>query len=149
MAQIIEFAGNHPYLVGALLGLTAVVVVTEIRYRAGGAQVAPAEAVKLINAGATVLDTRPAEQFLKGHIIGSVNIPADQLAGKEASVAKKKDRPVILCCETGMSSGRAASLLQKAGFSAVLRLKGGLVAWEREQLPLERQQPKNRKKKQK
>ncbi len=140
MAQIVEFAGNHPYLVGALLGLTAVAIVTEIRIRAGGAQIAPADVVKLINAGATVLDLRPADKFAAGHIIGSVNIPAGELEGRESAVAKKKDRPVILCCETGMSSGRAAGLLRKAGYSSVLRLKGGLIAWEREQLPLERQQ---------
>ncbi|KPK59684.1 MAG: hypothetical protein AMJ59_09995 [Gammaproteobacteria bacterium SG8_31] len=146
MAQIIEFAGNHPYLVGALLGLTAVVVVTEVRIRAGGAQVAPADAVKLINSGAAVLDIRPSNQFSNGHIIGAVNIPSDELAGRESDVAKRKDRPVILCCESGMRSGGAAALLRKAGFTSVLRLKGGLIAWEREQLPLERSgQNKNRK----
>ena len=100
----------------------------------------PADAVKLINGGATVLDIRPAERFAAGHIIGAVNIPAGELAGREEEVAKKKDRPVIVCCENGTTSARAATMLRKAAYPAVVRLKGGVMAWERESLPLSREE---------
>ena len=59
MAQIIEFASNHPYLVGSLAGLTIMVIVNELRISMSGANATPADAVKLINGGALVLDVRP------------------------------------------------------------------------------------------
>ncbi len=144
MAQILEFAGNHPYLVGALLGLLVLVVTTEIRARVGGTDVAPAEAVRLINAGATVVDVRPPERFAAGHIIGAVNIPVEALGSRADEVAKKKDRPVLVCCETGTGAGRAAATLRKAHYPNVVRLQGGMVAWERENLPVERLQGKKK-----
>jgi len=146
MAQILEFAGNHPYLVGALLGLLVLVVTTEIRARSGGADVAPVDAVRLINGGATVVDVRPPERFAAGHIIGAINIPAESLATRADEVAKKKDRPVLVCCETGTGAGRAAAALRKAQYSNVVRLQGGMVAWERENLPVERPQLKKKQK---
>lgn len=146
MAQIVEFAGNHPYLVGALLGLFALLVVTEIRARAGGADVAPGDAVRLINNGATVVDIRPADRYAAGHIIGALNIPADELAARADEISRKKDRPVLVCCETGGGAVRAVTTLHKANYTAVVRLRGGMVAWERETLPVERSTDKKKQK---
>jgi rhodanese-related sulfurtransferase len=146
MAQILEFAGNHPYLVGAFLGLLVLVVTTEIRARAGGAEVAPTDAVRLINAGATVVDIRPPERFAAGHIIGAVNIPVEHLGPKAEEVAKRKDRPVLVYCETGAGSARAAATLRKAQYPNGVRLQGGMVGWERENLPVERPQGKKKQK---
>ena len=143
MAQIIEFAGNHPYLVGSLVGLTALVIVNEVRSGMSGANASPAEAVKLINAGALVVDVRPAAAFQKGHIIGARNVPMGELGSR---VADLEDRPVLVCCDTGLTTPKAASILRKASFSRVVNLKGGLAAWERESLPLERQAKKSGKK---
>jgi len=140
MAQILEFAGNHPYLVGALLGLAVLVVVTEIRARSGGADVAPGDAVRLINNGATVVDIRPPERYAGGHIIGAVNIPGEEIGTRADEVAKRKDRPVVVCGETGADAARAAAILRKANYPNVVRLQGGIIAWERENLPLERGQ---------
>jgi rhodanese-related sulfurtransferase len=140
MAQILEFAGNHPYLVGALLGLAVLLVVTEIRARTGGVDMAPGDAVRLINNGATVVDIRPPERYAAGHIIGAVNIPAGEIGARANEVAKRKDRPVLVCCDTGTDAGRAAAILRKANYPNVVRLQGGVTAWERENLPLERAQ---------
>lgn len=146
MAQIIEFAGNHPYLVGSLVGLTALVIVNEVRSGMSGANASPAEAVKLINAGALVVDVRPAAAFQKGHIIGARNVPMGELGSRVADLEDHRDRPVLVCCDTGMTTPKAASILRKASFSRVVNLKGGLAAWERESLPLERQAKKSGKK---
>jgi len=140
MAQILEFAGNHPYLVGALLGLAVLVMVTEIRARSGGVDVAPGDAVRLINNGATVVDIRPPERYAAGHIIGALNIPGEEIGARADEVAKRKDRPVVVCGETGADAGRAATILRKANYPNVVRLPGGVIAWERENLPLERAQ---------
>jgi rhodanese-related sulfurtransferase len=149
MDQVIEFAGNHPYLVGALIGLLVFAIVTEIRLRAGGSEVSPAEAVKLINDGARVVDIRPAAQFQKGHIVGAINVPIDQLGQQASGIAKRKDRLLLVCCDSGLSAGKAARELRKADYSSVAKLRGGIAAWQRDNLPLEhaKSKPGNKSKK--
>ncbi len=136
MAQLFEFAGNHPFLVGSLVLIIVLVIVNEIRLKAGGPELAPGDAVRLINDGATVLDVRSATQYANGHIVGARNLPLNELGGKLDSVSKKKDRPVLVYCELGNQSAKAAATLRQAGFAQVLNLKGGLMAWQRENLPL-------------
>ena len=136
MAQLFEFAGNHPFLVGSLVLIIVLVIVNEIRLKAGGPELAPADAVRLINNGATVLDVRPAEQYANGHIVGARSVPLGELSGKLDGLAKKKDRPLLVYCELGNQSAKAAATLRQAGFSQVLHLKGGVVAWQRDNLPL-------------
>ncbi len=137
MAQLLEFAGNHPFLVGSLVLLIVLVIAYEVRLKAAGPELGPADAVRLINRGATVLDIRPAAQFAEGHIVGARNLPLDRFGEQLESLAKKKDRPVLVCCEMGNSGVKAAAALRQAGFSQVLNMKGGLMAWRRENLPLE------------
>jgi rhodanese-related sulfurtransferase len=136
MAQLFEFAGNHPFLVGSLVLIIVLVIVNEIRLKAAGPELAPADAVRLINDGATVLDVRPAAQYADGHIVGARSVPLGELGGKLDGLTKKKDRPVLVYCELGSQSAKAAATLRQAGFSQVLHLKGGLAAWQRDNLPL-------------
>jgi rhodanese-related sulfurtransferase len=137
MEQLIEFAGNHPFLVGALVLLAVLVVVNEIRLRAAGDQASPAEAVRLINDGATVLDVRGAGPYAAGHIVGARNIPALEVGNQLESLGKKKDRPVLVYCDIGSQSAKVAAALRRAAFAQVYNLRGGLVAWQRENLPVE------------
>jgi rhodanese-related sulfurtransferase len=137
MQQLIEFAGNHPILVGALVLLAILVIVNEIRLKAGGVQATPAEAVRLINDGATVIDVRGDGPFAAGHIAGARNVPLSELGNQLESLGKRKDRPVLVYCEMGGQSAKAAAALRRAAFDRVFNLKGGLVAWQRENLPVE------------
>ncbi len=133
MQQVLEFAGNHPLLIGAALLLLAIIIFTELR-RSGTNQLSVAEAVKLMNQGGTVIDMRGADAFLAGHILGAKNIPLDELAQKTGKL--NKDEPLILCCDSGISSQRALALLGKNGFSKLYNLRGGIRAWQQDNLPL-------------
>lgn len=133
MQQVLEFAGNHPVLIGAALALLALIIFTELR-RAGGNQLSVAETVKLMNAGGQLVDLRANEAFHTGHILGAKNIAADELGAKAGSLDKQA--PLILCCETGASSQRAQMVLKKQGFDKVFNLRGGLRAWQQDNLPL-------------
>ena len=42
----------------------------------------------------------------------------------------------LTVCTNGASSGKAATLLRKAGYPTVFSLKGGLSGWRAENLPL-------------
>ena len=61
--------------------------------------------------GAIILDVRSIEEFKNGHIKGSKN-------GKIAEI-KKWNKPVIACCQSGMRSGQATSILKKNGIDCV------------------------------
>lgn len=146
MQQLLEFSANHPFLVTALLALIVLVVVNELRLQQGGAEIAPADAVRLINSGALILDVRGGPQFEKGHILNARNIPLAELNERLDKLDRFRDKPVLTCCDTGPSGGRAAGVLRKASFSQVHNLKGGLAAWQRESFPLSREQKKTARK---
>ncbi|MGI9265036.1 MAG: rhodanese-like domain-containing protein [Gammaproteobacteria bacterium] len=151
MQQLVEFSTNHVFLVSALFALLVLVIFNEFRIMSGGASVSPADAISLMNSGALVLDVRSAEQFERGHIVNARNIPAAELSDRVDSLGKYRDKPVLVCCDTGSSSGRAAGQLKKQSFAQVRSLRGGLAAWRSDNLPLEtkeavRQDKKKRKK---
>ena len=133
MQQVLEFAGNHPLLISAAALLLALIIFTELR-RSGTSQLSVAEAVKLMNQGGVVIDVRSTEAFRAGHILGAKNIPLDELAEKTARM--DKDAPLIVCCDAGNTSQRALAMLGKNGFARVSNLRGGLRAWQQDNLPL-------------
>lgn len=133
MQQVLEFSGNHPLLIGAALLLLAIIIFTELR-RTGTNQLSVAEAVKLMNQGGIVIDVRSADAFHAGHILGARHIPLDEIVEKSGKL--DKDTPLILCCDAGNSSQRALALLGKQGFARLSNLRGGLRAWQQDNLPL-------------
>ena len=108
----------------------------EIRLKSQGVtNVTIPQAVQLMNRGAVVVDVRKPEEFAGGHLVSAKNIPLDTL---EADQTKEKFRKknVLVVCDSGMSSGRAANLLRKAGFEKVFSVRGGIRAWREDNLPL-------------
>jgi rhodanese-related sulfurtransferase/rubrerythrin len=74
-----------------------------------------------------LLDVRQPKEFEQGHIPGSVLIPIAQLPERLGELDPKK--PTIVYCAIGGRSRAGASILQDAGFSKPLNLKGGFNAW--------------------
>jgi rhodanese-related sulfurtransferase len=86
---------------------------------------------------AHVVDIRAANEFAKGHIAGAENLPLAQItAGKMGSLEKKKDTPIVVICNAGISAKTAASSLMKSGFSNVAVLQGGMNSWLGASLPV-------------
>jgi rhodanese-related sulfurtransferase len=137
MGQLAEHIANHPYLVAGLVAMLAAVAVYELRGRIqGGFSITPADAVRLINRGAMVIDLRKPEEYRAGHIVNARNIQPDEVASDRSVVRKQKGKPLLVVCDTGTSSGRAAGSLRKAGFENAFSLRGGLNAWRAENLPV-------------
>ena len=138
MNRFFEYVVHHPFLVAAAAILAVLALVIEIRHRArGGSAVAPADAVRLANAGALLLDVRDSKEYEAGHIIEARHLPAAELAAKAETMLKKyKEKPVVVYCESGMASGAAARTLRAGGFNKVVTLRGGLQSWRQENLPL-------------
>jgi len=68
--------------------------------------------------GAVVLDVRSPGEFASGHAKGSKNIPLQNINGQLNQI-KKWNKPVIACCQSGMRSGSAKSILQNAGIECI------------------------------
>lgn len=139
MDRIIEFAGNHPILVGGAVFLTILALVNEARVvTRRNVDLAPRDAVSLINQGATVIDVRGFESYKGGHILNAKHIPMDELGTAAPKKLKgMQDKPVIVYDDNGLKSSRAVALLRALDFKQVVNLKGGVAAWARENYPLE------------
>ena len=133
--QIVEFVGNHWSLVAAFFIVLGLFFYTEQRKK--GQSINTAELSRLINKeDAIVVDLRESGEFRKGHIVDSINIPNAKLAERLGELEPHKNRPIILVCPMGQMSGTAGGILQKSGFTQVLRLGGGIGSWRAENLPL-------------
>ena len=108
-----------------------------VRRTGGGPWVSVAQATQLINReDALVLDVRDPAEYDAGHILGAKNQPLARLESGEA--AKKKSQPLIVYCDGGARSQKAAALLRKQGYEKVVNLSGGLGAWQQAGLPVEK-----------
>lgn len=135
MNELLEFAGRHIYLVSAAGVLLVLIIFHELRLLKGAAKsLPPTSAVPLMNRGAQVVDTRSVDAFRKGHILNAMNIPASEVPEKMDKLDKSK--AVIVCCDAGISSSRVAAQLRKEGFEEVYSLAGGIGAWQRENMPV-------------
>jgi rhodanese-related sulfurtransferase len=96
----------------------------------GSAQVTPVQATLLINReDAQILDVREADEFAAGHLPEARNIPLAKLGERAAELERFKDKPLLVCCASGMRSGKACGELRKLGFSKLHSLAGGVDAW--------------------
>src|SRR5258708_6086389 len=115
----------------------AVLVWPAVRRGATGASVSPLQATLLINQqNALVLDVREADEYEKGHMLNARNIAFGELASRTAEIEKHKAKPVIVVCDDGNRSGRAATALRKRGFEQVFTLSGGVRGRRRAGPPL-------------
>ena len=139
MQRLIEFAGNHPYLVAAAVFMFVLVIVSEIRARVQGfAAIGPQDAIRLMNQGALVLDVRGDAPYAAGHIGEARHVPLKDLAGNVETLKKYKEKPIVTYCDTGHDGAAAARELRKLGFVKAFNLRGGLTAWLQENLPVVR-----------
>ena len=114
----------------ALVVVSGVALILPMLMGSGGNDVNPAAATQLINReDAQVIDVRQAEEFAAGHLPEAKNVPLAKLADRINEIERFKDKPVIVCCASGMRSGKACGELRKLGFAKVHNLSGGIDAW--------------------
>ncbi len=114
----------------ALVVVSGVALILPMLMGSGANDVNPAAATLLINReDAQVIDVREAEEFAAGHLPDAKNVPLAKLADRINEIERFKDKPVIVCCASGMRSGKACGELRKLGFAKVNNLSGGIDAW--------------------
>lgn len=100
-------------------------------------RLSPAEARRLSDSGARLIDIRGRDEFARARAPGAENRPLDELEPFD------HDGPVVFVCRSGMrTSGNAAKLADCCSGEAYI-LEGGLDAWKAAGLPVEedRSQP--------
>jgi rhodanese-related sulfurtransferase len=142
MQRLFEFIGHHPYYATAAVVAAAAVAFYEIRERIQAfAALSSAQAVRLMNQGALVIDLRGKELYEAGHIGDARNVPVAELAAQADTLKKWRDKNVITYCDSGASGASGARTLMKLGFTKVFNLQGGLNAWVKDNLPVARTSP--------
>lgn len=139
MQEYIDFIASNPLLSAAWVGLAGALVVTSIRARFSPIKtIGNQDAIQLINRqNAVLVDVRSQDEFGRGHIVGACNVPVTQIEGNNLTLIEKhKAAPIIVVCESGARAHSAAASLYKAGFVQVYCLKGGLVDWRADNLPV-------------
>lgn len=135
-----QFIINNWYLFLALGAVLTLLVVAPLRQRLAGIRsLTPAEAIQAMNReDGVVVDVCEPQEFAGGHIVHALNIPLSNLAARAAELEKHRQRPIILSCRSGNRSLKAAFMLHKRGFTKLYSLAGGLAAWQRDNLPVEK-----------
>ena len=76
-----------------------------------------------------LLDVRTTEEYANGRISGAISFPVDSITRESAQeLLKNKKQTIIVYCQTGRRSARAASKLGSFGYGNVLDM-GGLESW--------------------
>ena len=98
-----------------------------------------ADALQLINhKNALVLDVREEKEFNGGHILNAKLIPFNKLAGRIGELERNRAQAIVVMCRSGQRSTLACVLLGKQGFEQAYNLAGGVQAWQKSGLPLEK-----------
>ena len=87
---------------------------------------------------AVVIDVCEPDEFSRGHVIGAKNLPLAQVNDKLPQWVKNKSTPVIMVCQVGARSSRAAAVARKLGYENAHSLSGGLRAWVAASMPTEK-----------
>ena len=83
-----------------------------------------------------ILDVRTPEEFAEGHLEGALNIDIYDENFDQQLEMLEKDQPVFVYCKAGTRSEEAGRHLRQLGFNQIYDLKGGIMAWENNGLPL-------------
>ena len=100
--------------------------------------ISPQQTVQLMSHenGGIIVDVREDKEYQSSHIKDSIHIPLSALSSRLDELKKYKEKNVILGCRSGSRSGRACGMLKKNGFEKVHNLRGGVLAWENDNLPM-------------
>ena len=100
-------------------------------------RVTPPEAAALMAEGWNYLDVRSIPEFEGGHPVGAANVPLLHLANgrmspnddfeKVVTANFPRDAKLVVGCKVGGRSLQAAALLEAAGYTSVVDMRGGFA----------------------
>lgn len=84
--------------------------------------------------GVSLVDVGEAREFARLHIAGARNLPLPRLPGGDPDLPR--DRTLVLISRLGRRSTMAAHILRSYGYTDVVSLEDGMLAWEAAGYPM-------------
>jgi rhodanese-related sulfurtransferase len=84
----------------------------------------------------TIIDVRNRDAFNKGHIMGAIAMPIQELVGR-AQASLELNRDIYVYGDNAKETADAAKQLRQAGYQHIAELVGGLPAWRAARYPVE------------
>ncbi|MCX7152851.1 MAG: rhodanese-like domain-containing protein [Betaproteobacteria bacterium] len=110
-----------------------------LKRSSGGPWASTLQATMMMNQeDGQIVDVRDEADFAKGHVLNARNIPLAQFEKRIGELSSHKDKPLIVYCHSGNTSGAAIEVLKKNGFTRPFNLHGGVAAWQQAGLPLQK-----------
>lgn len=88
--------------------------------------------------GVQIVDVRTPAEFEAAHIVGSKLAPLDSLDPAQIKAAFNSDQPLYVVCRSGNRAKLAIEKFHAASCESAVLLEGGITAWEKQNLPLNR-----------
>ncbi len=89
--------------------------------------ISPKKAIEnILNNNVLLIDVRTPDEFKKGHVKGSINIPVDEIRNRITDFPK--DKPFYLTCRVGYRGHLALRILKENGFHDVKNITGGYLS---------------------
>ena len=66
----------------------------------------------------TIVDVRTPVEYMGGNVVGSINIPLQEIQ-QRLDEMKNLKQPLVLCCASGNRSGQATQFLSHQGIECV------------------------------
>ena len=73
-----------------------------------------------------IIDVRSRREFKEGHLNRAINIPLPEIKKSIEQHIRNKQSKILICCQYGIRSKKAAKLLAEMGYTNVYNLKDGL-----------------------
>ena len=83
-----------------------------------------------------LVDVREADELAVVRVADAVHVPTSTFTDHAQELPK--DRPLLIMCATGVRSAAVTGYLLRSGWSDVANVEGGITAWQRAGLPVER-----------
>jgi hydroxyacylglutathione hydrolase len=94
-------------------------------------------AKELAEANLPLLDVRTESEYREGHVEGATHIFCGDVIA-QLNRLPPREQPLAVTCSVGNRGSMAASILRIKGYTDVRNLVGGMHAWTRARLPVER-----------
>lgn len=99
-------------------------------------EITPRQARERQARGAVLIDVREAHERASGQAEGSLGIARAELEAEPQTHLPQVDAEVVLICQAGARSLRAAQALAAAGYRSLYSVAGGTSAWVEQGLPM-------------
>lgn len=73
-----------------------------------------------------LIDVRSKQEYQEGHLNGAICIPDYEIVAEAPKIIPDKNKAIILYCQSGARSKKAAEMLENMGYSNVVNVAGGL-----------------------